>query len=332
MIFVERLFGSISIDHPVRQEIFVSQAAQRASRINQAGSWQYINPNANVSRLEHCFGTGNIALLLERPVEEQIHGDIHDFCHTGFSHVVDYVYETKNQDFHENLKTKFLMNSEIPNILQKNGFDVEYVLDESNFPIVEKPSPDLCADRIDYALRDYTAFFGKPSTAKNILESLVVENEEIMFNSLAAAQTFGLLYLVWDKNICSNPKGVACFYIMAEAIKEGLEKQIISENDLFSYDSLIYKKLRFSQDQKINNYLDMLNPSFEVEVVPEDKASENPKNFDIFAKDKGRWIDPKVIIGDTPKRLSELYPFFSEKLVEHKEYVSKKKYIKIVNY
>ena len=44
-----------------------------------------------------------------------------------------------------------MRTSEIPNILERYGFNLDYILDDKNFPLKERSLPDLCADRIDYA-------------------------------------------------------------------------------------------------------------------------------------------------------------------------------------
>ncbi len=89
-------------------------------------------------------------------LEEQIAGLLHDVPHTAFSHVVDFVFGTgKHQGYHERFMKQVIYDSEIPSILEEHGIDVEEVLDESNFKLLERGVPDLCADRIDYFLRDY---------------------------------------------------------------------------------------------------------------------------------------------------------------------------------
>ena len=47
-----------------------------------------------------------------------------------------------------------IKQSSIPAILEKYGYEVENILDTSRWSLLEQPAPALCADRIDYTLRD----------------------------------------------------------------------------------------------------------------------------------------------------------------------------------
>ena len=47
------------------------------------------------------------------------------------------------------------MNSEIPNILKRYGYNYKDILmNEEKWTILERKAPRLCADRVDYTLRD----------------------------------------------------------------------------------------------------------------------------------------------------------------------------------
>jgi HD superfamily phosphohydrolase len=81
---------------------------------------------------------------------------IHDVSHGAFSHCLDYVFDEgsqKEQTHQDNIFEKFVKESGIPRILETYGIDINYVVDDKNFPLKERLLPDLCADRIDYILR-----------------------------------------------------------------------------------------------------------------------------------------------------------------------------------
>ena len=65
------------------------------------------------------------------PLEEQIAGLIHDVSHSAFSHCIDYALEggsEKEQNHQDKLFDEFVRKTEIPGIIKKYGFDLEYIL------------------------------------------------------------------------------------------------------------------------------------------------------------------------------------------------------------
>ena len=66
-----------------------------------------------------------------------------------FSHAIDYAFDDKesgkHQAFQDNNHEKFVLNSEIPEILEKFGIDIHYILNDKNFPLRENKIPDICA-------------------------------------------------------------------------------------------------------------------------------------------------------------------------------------------
>ena len=93
----------------------------------------------------------------------------------AFSHVIDYAFKNKSFNFHEKFHKKIITGSEIPDILDTFGFTVNRILDEKNFPLLERDMPDLCADRVDYGLRDFTAKLGFSEKISNYISHLIVQ-------------------------------------------------------------------------------------------------------------------------------------------------------------
>lgn len=52
----------------------------------------------------------------------------------------------------------FLRTTEIPSLIESHNFSSTRVLNEELFPLLEQDAPALCADRVDYGLRDSLAF------------------------------------------------------------------------------------------------------------------------------------------------------------------------------
>ena len=52
-------------------------------------------------------------------IEEQIAGLLHDVSHTAFSHVVDFVLDHPEENYHELIFNEVVRSSPIPQILEK---------------------------------------------------------------------------------------------------------------------------------------------------------------------------------------------------------------------
>ncbi|MFC1697713.1 HD domain-containing protein [Nanoarchaeota archaeon] len=319
------VYGKYEIDDPVLIDIINSKPLQRLKGIYQAGASRYVF-NKNITRFEHSVGVMILLKIMGASIEEQIAGLIHDIPHTAFSHTIDFVFKNENHDYHEQFHEKLILNSEIPEILIKHGYDVKYFLDEKNFPLLEKSIPDLCADRIDYTLRDAFELLENKENikeyVKEYIDNLMIYNNEFIFKNKEIAKKFAEDYLKFDDLSWANPIDVAIYQVMADAIKIALNENILNQDDIFSDDDFVYDKLKNSNNKSILEKLNMLNKNFKVKVDKNDP--------DIIGKSKLRNIDPKSYNNGDVKRASEFYPDYKEKLEEHNKKVLEGYHIKII--
>ena len=68
-----------------------------------------------MTRFEHSLGVFALLRRLRAPRREQVAGLLHDISHTAFSHAVDFVFTSEEQDHHEQLKPLML---ERPDVVQ----------------------------------------------------------------------------------------------------------------------------------------------------------------------------------------------------------------------
>src|SRR3989344_2208425 len=161
MEYQDRVYGNFEITEPVILELINCPTLQRLKEIDQAGYLEPHFPGTAYSRFEHSVGVYLLLKMYQAPIEEQIAGLIHDVSHSAFSHCIDYVLDAGSETEHshqDNVFDDYVRQSEIPGILEKYHFDLEYILDDRNFPLKERDLPDLCADRIDYSLRTAVVF------------------------------------------------------------------------------------------------------------------------------------------------------------------------------
>jgi uncharacterized protein len=158
----DRVYGEGEIKETVILELMQSRAMQRLKGIAQYGvpdPYYHLN---NYSRFEHSVGVMLLLRKLGVGLEEQIAGLLHDVSHTAFSHVVDWVLgDGKTENFQDEQHEKTLKRSDVPEILRRYGLAVETVTDYHRFGLLERELPDLCADRLDYALTKFLGLFLK---------------------------------------------------------------------------------------------------------------------------------------------------------------------------
>jgi len=321
----DRVYGKTTVNEPVFIELINSKPIQRLKGINQAGASQYAIKGKTVSRYDHSIG---VMILLEKlgaSAEEQIAGLLHDAPHTAFSHVIDFVFKSDKQEFHEKFHEKIIKNSEIPSILREFGFDTNRIIDENNFPLLERSLPDLCADRIDYTLRDMVASDGFSEKINRYLSSLAVKNNEIVISDKDTAMRLAEDYLYMDKQRWTRPLEVSLFQILADAIKIALEEKTLTQNDLFQDDLHVYSKLKNSGNKDILKKLAMINPNL--------KVIDNPRDYDFYTKAKVRFIDPKFLNPDNSLgRVTGNFPDLKKRIAEHTTQVKRGNFIKIVSF
>ena len=104
MRWQDRVYGEVVIEDPEILDLVACETFQRLRGIHQAGPSALPFPFKDVTRFEHSLGVFVLLRLLGAPLREQIAGLLHDVSHTAFSHAVDFVVTSHEQDHHERLK------------------------------------------------------------------------------------------------------------------------------------------------------------------------------------------------------------------------------------
>lgn len=293
-IVKDEIYGNFTLE-PVLIDLINSKAIQRLKNIHQGGATFLINDKYNVTRFEHSIGVMLLVNSLGGSLEEQIAALLHDVSHTAFSHVIDYVFDNRNEDYHENIFDKIIENSDIPDILRKYNMNYKKIMNGNNF-ILEASLPKLCADRIDYTLRDMiNTNIISLNEAHMFLKSLVIHNETICINNLEMAKWFTNIYYKEVIDYFLEPLSVFANDSIVKIIKEALDENIIDYNSFLLDD---YSLLNIIKNSKLKDKLLNINPS--VALVHDEV------NFDIHMKNKVRVIDPNVLINGEIFKASDL--------------------------
>ena len=323
MKFEDRVYGEKKVDEPVLEQLIQTEPVQRLKGVHQAGpSPFFMDDKPPITRFEHSIGVMLLLREFGASLEEQIAGLLHDVPHTAFSHVADFVFENEGHEYHERFLEEIIYDSEIPEILEREGLDIEYILEEDNFGLLEQDLPRLCADRLDYSMRDLKSH--KDYDMRPFVESLKVENGEFVFDNFEDAEKFGLNFIEADDSFWAHPLEVAIYELFADIIRKALELEEITEDDLFTTDRELMEKLRAIDCEEIQMKFDLLDSGLEIETGAE--------NYDILGTTKARAVDPPFVSEDGEiLQASERSERLKEEMERHNQKVEDGFKIKILN-
>lgn len=328
LVINHKLYGKVKITEPVLIELITSPALRRLKGIEQHGTWplhQSFKPAYRFSRYTHSVG---VMLLLRRfnaPIEEQLHGLLHDVSHTVFSHVADFLFgkDPSKHDYQDNRLAKAFRLQGISKILIKHGFSPTRILSTKTFPLAEKQLPDLCADRIDYTLADPWAKIFYTTDPKKILNNLTVHKNQFVFKDQHWAKEFGQLYEQHNINNWCNPTQIAIYVLSAQMLREALRKKVIVKQELYKTDDYVLKKLRASKNKIVAARMKAIK-NLKVKVV-------NQQHADFWSTSKPRSVDPYFLKNGKLVRLSGVDPAYKKRVTVWAKKVKKGFYLKILN-
>jgi hypothetical protein len=294
----DRVYGDVAIDDPAILAIVATPTVRRLERIRQAGPSALAFPFKTVTRLEHSLGVYLLLRRLGAPLREQVAGLLHDVSHTAFSHAVDFLHTSKEQDHHERIKPEFLHRPDLVAALDRLGFAPEEFEDDSVYPLLERPLPWLCADRLDYFLRDSLACgVSTPESVGRTLNHTAVADDRIVLDDPDVARDVARRFAEMNRDWWASPTEAFIYNEFAVALAEGLRLGAIADADLLADDECVLAKLRAAGSALIDRKLHAIE-GFREEMVAGYRPAVIPKV---------RWLDPPVLVGPGRwQRLSEL--------------------------
>lgn len=311
MLASDPIYGDFDLTEPVLLELLHSKPLQRLKGISQYGLPPEMYHHQGFSRYDHCLGVMLLLRKLNASLDEQIAGLLHDVSHTAFSHVVDWVVGNQVQeDFQDTVHEKIISNSEIPSILQKHGFDVTAIIDIKRYSLLEQPSPNLCADRVDYALREYLDW-ANPVIVPWCVQSLQAYKGKMIFSNQKAASQFARTFLQCQTEHWGDAETVVRYHLLAKALRMGLDEKILAPDDLFQDDAFVIEKLQQSAHPQIMSLLRTLRGKILYTIT-----DNNP---DIVTHKKFRYVDPEFLGNETLLRLSSVDKSYAELLEHHRK-------------
>ncbi|MHB8362265.1 MAG: HD domain-containing protein [Patescibacteria group bacterium] len=329
MVVKDPIYGKFTIENEVILELLKDPKVLRLKKITQGGTIDILKTHKDFSRYDHSLGCMLLIRHLGGSLDEQIAALLHDISHTAFSHVGDVVYK-KNENkesYHEIIKKDYINKSNIPNILKKYNFNIDYIGNEKNFALLEKPLPNLCADRIDYSLRSLYVYLNKQNKAKEYFNHLIKYNSEIIFDNKNIAIEYSRDFLNLDKKIYNNIVNRTSYYILADIIKRSLKLSIIKESDLLTYDQYVLDKIKKTTDPEIILLLNKLNRNLKPKKVSPTQASL--KNYKYKIQTKVRVVNAKFLDNGKIKHVLDHNTKLKEDIRIHNNKYEKLMYVNI---
>jgi hypothetical protein len=306
MKIVDKIYGKFNIEEPVLLALIDSEALQRLKDISQFGvPNDYLHEANGFSRYEHSLGVFCLLRKLKASQEEQLAGLLHDVSHLAFSHVVDYVFlENAGDETYQDLRhQEEILSPKISKILLNYGYEPKKISDLNSFTLLDREIPSLCADRIDYCLRELPI-----EESRKLSNCLTVVENKIVFNNKQSATQFANDFLNLQTKWWGSQHNYTCYLLFSHMLKIALEKRIIHESDLLKTESLIWKKIVKAKNKKIENILNILRSN------KFDRVSfTNEKSIKKF-----RYVDPEFLDGKTIKTLSKVDKDFADLVAKSK--------------
>ena len=331
MKYTDEIYGEVEIDEPVILEIMNSPFFERLKGISNGGyNFEKLvidRKTHQYNRFSHSVGCYILVKKFGASLEEKIAALIHDISHTVFSHCIDYALSSmpEKSAFQDNEFINYINKTDIPSILKKYNFDIDYVLDQRNFSLQERDTPALCADRIDNNLRLMILDLGYDLDRVNyFLDNLIVANNVLAFKNKEVAREFIKDFMRISEGYIAGKPTAIMFFTNSNYIKYSLDKKYIEYDDLFTTEKFVIEKINknIENDKNLEYLWEEMNSSFL-------SFSFDEKDYDRKMVCKSPTIDPLFIDGNTLRKISEIDQQYKEELeINRKPKVYFVKYLK----
>lgn len=291
---IDTFYGTLEVDEPVLLELIASPPMQRLKEIHQYGVCYYNSEYCEeYTRYSHSLGVFALLRLKGASLEEQIAGLLHDVSHTVFSHVGDWIFSKvgEEKDYQNTIHRSFLLKYNIGAILEKYQISLDVIQPlEAVCPMLEKPCPNLCADRIEYNIQG--AFHrGKISYAEalKIVDSLHYLDGNWVTTDPEAIKQIADFSLEMTVRCWGSPHNYVSSQCLAEALLRAIEIGELSWEDIhFGTDPQVWRVLESSSDGQIQAKLAQLR------AVEETFRLVSSQEADLHIRLKFRGIDPLI--------------------------------------
>ncbi len=124
------------------------------------------------------------------------------------------------------------------------GFAPSDFYDDSIYPLLEQPLPWLCADRLDYFLRDGSACGVVQARLRGARAGLsAVVDGKLALGSVDVAREAVALFETMNRQWWAGPVEAYIYNEFADALREGIRTGILQFDDLMTDDAFVLARL-----------------------------------------------------------------------------------------
>ncbi|KAK4703436.1 hypothetical protein P7C70_g2783, partial [Phenoliferia sp. Uapishka_3] len=190
---------------------------------------------------------------------------------------------------------------------------------ETNFSLLERDSPKLCGDRVDYGLRDCMNFglLDLPQ-ARRIFAGLIAFEGEICCRDAAIAREFSDAYLAADALAWSNGTQSALYHYTADAYLAAYQAGSVDRASMWAVrDDEFWRGLVESPLPAVHLAASRVTDTLRAkEIGEEESIHEDEAELRMILKP--RVVDPSVVVEGRKVPLSEIDEDFRVKLEKYK--------------
>ncbi len=300
LTITDRIYGTFTLASPTIIALLGTPTLQRLKGIGQYGMPDEFYHLPGFSRFEHSVGVMLLLLKLGASEAEQIAGLLHDVSHTAFSHTVDWVVsDGRTENFQDEQHERIIANSELPEILEQYGYTATQMSDYHNFTLLEQPLPGLCADRVDYALREFPA-----PIVERCLIGITTRRGKIVFHDKTTALLFAEHFLERQTSHWGGFESISRWYLFAKVLRQALDEKIITFDDFWKDDDWVMTKIYRSKNPTLERVL---------QILKNKSLRHFPLSNEVRYK-KFRFVDPEFVEKEKLLHLSDVDEEFRKKI------------------
>lgn len=267
----------------------------------------YTNSRDKYSRFTHSLGVASIVWNFTKDIKQSVAGLLHDISTPVFAHSIDFMNNDYISQESTEIQTKKIIenSSDIMKILNDNNISIDDVFDYHIYPIADNDTPMLSSDRLEYTLGNAHIVHGygisEITEIYNNISVVINENgvEELGFNSMDKAVLFTEIAMLNSKWFISDEDRF-CMQYLADLMRFAIDQNVVTYDDLLTTEENVLEKLNNNTEthEQWENYKHF-----------SDVASTQTKPTDMYSVNisaKMRYINPLVLIGNTPKRILDV--------------------------